>query len=266
MSYDIPKNWEELSIGAFSELQKLNPSEYESAFEFKLERLSIILGEDPDELEEKLTIEKLTELTLKTSWISGRPKGEIVEQLGEFYFKGFKNITLGEFIDLQSLCNKGYYLNATSILAILYRRVKVGEWGQLIYEPRSAFTTQERAEEFEEIPVSKAVGVIHEYLKFQENFINRRRALFGLEPEKKDEEIDEEPEEEEDLEDELEEPKTKDEIEEEKQEQALKKWSWEYFIYKIAKGDLTKFDEVTELPLVLVFNMEAMKLELNIQE
>lgn len=264
MGYEIPRNWEGLKLGAFSEIQKLKPSEFDSSFEYKLERLALILDEDPDELEEKLTIEQLTDLTIKTNWINGKPKGEFVEQIEGFTFKGFKRLTLGEFIDLQNLCSKGYYINAGKILAILYRRTKLGEWGELIIEPRTAFNSEQRAEEFDEIPVTLAAGAIHEYLTFQENFINRRAAIFGIEQKEKDEpEVDED---EEELEDEADEPETKDEIEDRKREEKLKKWSWEYFIYKGCKGDLTKFDEFTELPLTLVFNIEAMKMELNIQE
>lgn len=260
MRYEIPKNWEGLKLGAFSELQKLDPSDFESGFEYRLERLALILDEDPDELETELTIEELTELTIKTNWINGKPKGEFLENLAGFTFKGFKKLTLGEFIDLQSLCAKGYYINAGKILAILYRKTKVGEWGEILIEPRSAFNTAERAEKFEDVPVSYAAGAIHSYLRFQEEFLKRRKAIFEG---GKDEEDEEETDEEAGLEDE---PETKDEIEERKREEAQKKWSWEYFIYGLCKGDLTKFDEVTELPLSLVFNIEAMKLELNIKE
>ena len=42
------------------------------------------------------------------------------------------------------------------------------------------------------------------------------------------------------------------------------KWSWERLLYGLCNEDLTKFDQVTDMPLVLTFNIMAMKKELNL--
>jgi hypothetical protein len=90
-------------------------------------------------------------------------------------------------------------------------------------------------------------------LRYREFFISKRKTLF------KDEESEE-------IEEEENEPKTREEIEEEKREKIFERWSWEFLIWKICKGDLTKIEQVTELNLILVFNFEAMKKELNVKE
>jgi hypothetical protein len=49
--------------------------------------------------------------------------------------------------------------------------------------------------------------------------------------------------------------------EEEKKQQ---KWAWETLIWHLCNEDLTKFNAVCDLPLILVFNFLGMKKELNV--
>ena len=42
------------------------------------------------------------------------------------------------------------------------------------------------------------------------------------------------------------------------------KWGWERLVYSLCNEDLTKFNEVINLPLIMTFNMLAMKKVLNI--
>lgn len=268
MKVEIPNNFEGVELGAFMEFTSLNPNDFESGFEFRLARIAALTGEDPEAIEDSLTVEQLIDLYIQTSKFNQVPKLQTkerieVEELGELKFKGFKSLTIGEFIDLQKLCNSGYWLNASKILAILYRRTKTGDWGEEILEPRKVFKTTERAELLESVPASDALGVIQDYLDFQDAFIKNRPSLFDSnakeEIEEGEEEEDEEPEE-------LDEDELKELEEEEKEEKKRIKWGWERKLYELCKGDLTKLDEVTELPLILVFNFELMKKELNIQE
>jgi hypothetical protein len=50
------------------------------------------------------------------------------------------------------------------------------------------------------------------------------------------------------------------ELEEEKKSQ---KWAWEQLIWNLCNEDLTKFNAVCDLPLILVFNFLGMRKELN---
>jgi hypothetical protein len=51
-------------------------------------------------------------------------------------------------------------------------------------------------------------------------------------------------------------PEEKKEVENEKKKS---KYAWESLIYNLANEDLTKVDEITNLPLTFVFNMLSMK-------
>ena len=41
------------------------------------------------------------------------------------------------------------------------------------------------------------------------------------------------------------------------------KWAWENMIYSLANEDITKVNEITDMPLIFVFNMVSMKEELS---
>lgn len=247
-----PSNFREITVEKYKELISLKPEDFESTFDFRLERLSIILDEDAEELGEKLTVEELTDLTKKTAWINKRIKGEFIENFCVFEFKKFELLTLGEFIDLENYFENGYYLNIEKILSILYRKTSIDEYRNKFFEPYR-FDIEERKNEFLNFSILNAQYVIDSYLRYREFFISKRKTLF------KDEESEE-------IEEEENEPKTREEIEEEKKEKIFERWSWEFLIWKICKGDLTKIEQVTELNLILVFNFEAMKKELNVKE
>ena len=59
-------------------------------------------------------------------------------------------------------------------------------------------------------------------------------------------------------------PTNSEEAKEIQQEKSQLKWGWERLIYSLCNEDLTKFEEVTNLPLIMTFNMLAMKKELNL--
>jgi hypothetical protein len=256
-----PKDWSEITIDKFNELEELKKVSFDSIFDFQISRLAILTDKDEEEIEEEIEdVEQLTQLTQKTRWIE---KGVIPRKTAEdfegFKFKGFKDLRLGEFIDLERTFAKDFRENAAKILAILYRKTKAGEWGELVIEPYRAVNVAERTEIFKSAPVDLAERVIRDYLEFRENFIKKRKPLFEGEDEDEEDEMDnEESEELENL--------TIEEAKKEKQKEALKKWSWEVFIYRLCNKDLTKFEEVTDLKLTLVFNFETMLNEVKLEE
>lgn len=255
-----PRSWSEITIDQYNELRELKGEEIESIFDLQIERLAIITDTEAEEIEDQIQdIEELTKLTERTRWIDGAiiPRSTAEEYEGLF-FKGFKDLRLGEFIDLERTFEKDYYKEAAKILAILYRKVKAGEWGEKVIEPYRVVNLAERIEFFKNAPVDLAERVIRDYLKFRNDFINKRKPLFENEEEDEEQDEEEESDEVEGL--------TIEEANKQKQNEALKKWSWEVFIYRLCGKDLTKFEEVTDLKLTLVFNFEAMLSEVKLEE
>ncbi len=97
-----------------------------------------------------------------------------------------------------------------------------------------------------QMKAGEAFGLVLAYMKFRDEFISKRAALFDIDDD--DEEEDDEPEE-----------------RSEEKDRLQKKWAWEKFLYNIAKRDYLKIEGVTELNLFFVFTMEAMRNELKIE-
>jgi hypothetical protein len=164
--------------------------------------------------------------------------------------KPFSKLTLYEYIDLDYYVSNGYIVNLDKICAICYRQSRDNEWGEEILEPYDYDCTI-RAEKFYDLPITDVYGIIHEFLKFRDNFLKNYENLFSGE-------LDEE------LTDEERQEMDPDEIKEIEKEQSLAKWSWEQTIYSLTNGDITKSDKVGNLPLIYVFNIISMKKELDI--
>jgi len=126
----------------------------------------------------------------------------------------------------------------------------VNEWGDEIMEPYD-FDCNIRAEKFHDLPITDVYGLIHEFLKFRDNFLKTYENLFTGDldtPLTDEEKANMDPE----------------EIKEIEKEQTQVKWSWEQTIYGLTNGDITKSDKIGVLPLVYVFNILSMKKELDI--
>ena len=162
--------------------------------------------------------------------------------------KPLSKLTLFEYIDLDYFFNENYLKNIDKICAILYRQAKTNRWGEEILEPYD-YDINIRADKFLDLPITDVYGIINEFLKFRENFLDVYANLFG--------EVDEITEEDRATLD-------VEEIKEIEQEKKESKWSWERMLYGLTNGDITKTEAVGALPLVYVFNVLGMKKELNI--
>jgi hypothetical protein len=201
----------------------------------------------PEDIEE-LAIEELEELLLSVKFIRDEPPKNYKSELGIYKLKPFNKITLGEFISLESYFSDNYILKLSNIVAILYRRVRVNEWGDNVLETYN-YHSNDRLDWFLDFPITDVYGLLPEYIKFREGIIDQYKNLM-TESYEDDFEIDSNMD--------AEDLKA---VEEEKKKQ---KWGWETLIWNLCNEDLTKFHAVCDLPLILVFNFLGMKKELNV--
>jgi hypothetical protein len=117
-----------------------------------------------------------------------------------------------------------------------------------IYEPYN-FSPRQRFELFEDYSINDIYGIVPEFIAFRENFMETYGNLFHDESDS-DEEDDK--------------PTTSQESKDLQLKKSELKWGWERLVYSLCNEDLTKFNEVINLPLIMTFNMLAMKKELNI--
>lgn len=260
-SIKIPKTWDEITVGQFIELNTIDLTQFESEFYLNLEKLAIVTNTSADdEFWEEMDVIELSNIIKTSEFLFSAPANKFKSKLEDGYIlKSFNDLTLGEFIDIEYFIADNVITNFTKILSILYRKHKVGEWSEIIMEPYSVIDLNARSEEFEDIYITNVFGIIDAYAQFKNDFVTKYNALF--------EPVFDEDETEFTKEEILNDPIIQHELEEEKKmEERQKKWAWEKLLFGIAKGDILQINQVTQLGLIYVFNMLAMRRELGITD
>jgi hypothetical protein len=239
----LPKQWSDISVNNFIEIYSIDKTQgvnYVNA-----EIISILIDEPVDDLD----IDELYDYVNKINWTAKSPHNRYQHKLLHYTIKPLSQLTLFEYIDLDHFFNDNYVTNLDKICAILYKQTKVGEWGDIEMEGYD-YDLYTRAEKFLDLPITDVYGIISEYLKFRDKFLDNYRNLFVDADDKltDDEKVELSPE----------------ELKEIEEEGKSAKWSWERTIYTLTNGDITKSEKVGRLPLTYVFNILAMKKELDI--
>ena len=233
----LPKQWSQISVSQFLELNRL--SSEDGLFNYKIDVLCILTDKDVSYFEE-LELNELSELTKQIKWLQSDPSRRYKNKLDNYVLKPFSKLTLGEFIDLEHYFSNNYLDHFCHILALLYRRTSKNVYGDDIIEPYE-YSPRDRLDWFLDYPITDVYGLIPEYLKYRENFTNTYTNL--LVDVVTDDEV---------LED-------ADEIKEQKKEQEKQKFAWESTIMTLCNDDLSKFNDILNMPVVLVFNILGMK-------
>jgi len=208
-------------------------------FNYQIDVLSALTDSDISEFEE-LDIDELTVLTEQIKWINSEPSKRYKNKLDKYVLKPFTKISLGEFIDLEHYFSNNYLDHFCHILALLYRRTSKNVYGDDIIEPYN-YSPSDRLDWYLDYKITDVYGLIPEYIKFRENFTNTyTNLLVDVVPD--DEVLDD-----------------ADEIKEQKREQEKQKFAWESTIMALCNDDLSKFNDILDMSVVLVFNILGMK-------
>lgn len=243
---DLPKSWSDITVELYAELQQVRAENFKGVTGMMVEVLSILSGEDVEVIEEMPT-RRIKKLYDSVAFIQSPPR---VRPAREFDLNGLQlrykgmGLTLGEYIDLVGW-NTGI-VQAEYIAATLYRRVRLGDWGEDLFEPR-VYDLEERATAFAAMPVSKVWGCVNDFRDFNTMIREKYGELFPSE----------EPEE-----DEGDEPKenrrTIGSQANEAKERARKLHQWQKLVHDLCGGDITKRSEVLKTPVIYVFNTMGM--------
>lgn len=239
----LPEKWSDVTLEAFVEISLIDKGI--GTHNYNSETLAILTDEPLDTIED-LEIEQLNAYVKELKWATSQPHARYRHTLLGMNIKPFSKLTLFDYIDLDHYFTDNYIGNLPKICAILYRATKKNEWGVDETEPYD-YDIEARAELFLDLPITDMYGIVAEFLKFREKFLDNYKNLFG-EPDANEDLTDLDP----------------DELKEVEHEQRSAKWSWEYTIFNLTNGDITKSEAVGKLPLVYVFNILAMKKELDI--
>jgi len=241
----LPRNWNEVSVSQWLELNTIDELEYNSVFLQTIEALSILSDTDPEELED-LDPEELIDLARKVNFIQREPSNKPKELVKGLKLKPLDRLTLGEFIDLEHYAMQ-FVQNFDILLSILYKRWKTDEWGTLVFEPYT-YSIMSRKDIFQKVSINEVYGAVKNYIDYSNDFKKRYENLFNPVIEEEETELDE------------------DDLKAEAEEKVFSKWSWEKLLYDLSNQDLTKIDAVTDLNLVFVFNMLSMVEELQLNK
>ena len=242
----LPKQWSDISVEQFIEISQIDKDQ--GANGYNSDMLAILTEMSYDDIDE-LDLDEMIKMVAQFKWATSQPSKQYKHELIGMQIKPLAKLCLFEYIDLDYYFNNNYHTNLDKICAILYRQSNVNEWGEVVLEPYD-YDISVRAEKFLDLPITEVYGIVAEFLKFKENFLDVYSNLFN------------------EAEDELTEDDKAamepDEIKEVEAEVKINKWSWERMIYGLTNGDITKTEAVGALPLTYVFNILGMKKELDI--
>lgn len=258
MKLQIPKSWADVTVGQFVELNSIELDQHQTSFSVVLEKLSILTNtSSDDDLWEEMRVDDLRKIVSNCNFLLKNPSTTLRRKIcnDKYILIDFMQMKLGEFIDVDFYQKDGQEKNMHKIFAILFRRYKVGEWGEIIMEPYSLINLEERSEEFINLPIEEVIGAINSFNEFKNNFLTAFQPLF--EPNiDEDESIP--------LED-MDEISRQEYEEDLKQEEKNRKWSWTKFCFELSGRDFIKLEKVYDLGLVHTFNILAMKKDLNLE-
>jgi hypothetical protein len=240
----LPKGWNQITLEQFIELRQLKGED--GVFNHNIDIMCILTDTYSDDWDD-VEILDLNEWLKELKWLFTEPSKRASSTVDDMYLKPMNELTLGEFIDLEYYFTNDYIANLPKICAVLYQRPSLFVDNQPIFNGRSIAKPSQLAYLFMDKPITSVYGVLTEYIKFRDQFINQHHNLMN-----------------EDIEDDLEDIDDPEERKEAEKKKSSNKWGWEQMIWSMCNGDITKYDDVINMKLVLIFNFLAMRKQLEI--
>jgi hypothetical protein len=254
---ETPNSWDDIFLEQFIELNTLKSENFTNTSSIHLEQLAILTDtSSDDEMWEDMDIRKLNKMIMECKFLKKVPTVPASSTIldGKYSRIDFNNLSNGEYIDLQYFSKDNSLENLHKVLSIIYRKEKVGEWGEKVLEPYDVIDIEERSEEIlYNCMFHETYGIILEFNQWSNQFTESYKPLF-------------EPEVEDDYDrDDLDEEELQELAEIEAQEATMNKWGWERLILSLADGDILKTEAALKMGLIHTFNLLSMKKELKIE-
>lgn len=239
------KQWSDIYLDQFSDLVKIDNDKELSNLERMVEKLTILY--DSDEFDEMSVVE-IGKIWKNHQWINDVPSNKIYYSVCVYKLTKFKKLTLGEWIDLD-YWTRDLSNNLHKIFAVLYRKTKEDEWGNVIIEPYE-FDVEVRSEEFNDFTIDKLYKALMDFIEYKNQVTKVYADIFKT----GDEDADLTESEKENLT-----PEEIIEIERAiEKEKKINGFAWQLFVHNLCQEDLTKASDVLKLPALFVFNNNIM--------
>jgi hypothetical protein len=250
----IPKDWNDIFIDQFVQLDSIDYEQFESVSAIQLERLSILTDtSSDDDIWDDMDIREMNKLVQNLKFLQTKPSNNVYKKIcdDEFILINFNNLKFGEFIDLEYFIKQGENKNIDKISAILFRRYKTGEWGELIIEPYNLIDFNERSEFIKNnFKLIEVYGAMNAYKEWRETMLNTYKSLFQ-------DEIEDDYNEAELSEIELEELRRAEE-----EEAKMAEFGWQRMLISLSEGDFLRMESYLEMGVIFLFNMLSVKVAL----
>lgn len=188
LQLNIPKSWFDIKVYQYQDMLS-NDLNGIGTFEKYIEYLSIITETDSEDWED-MDLDEVLDIIKSIEWLKTSPSTNFKTKIEGLSLIDFNKLELGAYIDIEFF-KKDLFKNFHLILAILYRKTRENEWGEIIYEPYE-YDINNRSEIFLDISINDVYGLINHYHNFYENFINNYATLFNQEvPEEELDPVDE---------------------------------------------------------------------------
>jgi hypothetical protein len=224
------------------QFRELNEVESEGLFEKMIHSVSLIRELDFDEVANWRTKRLTSEYDKikKYVTVSERFKNEIELQGKRLELIDFNTMTLGQFIDIETLITQGFYQNIHKIASSIYMTFEIGDLGSNTREPYSNVNINYRAELIDELPCAEIYGACKKLLPFRDMFFSSYSIFDDELKNVKVEELDDE--------------ELQIYNEEMKQREQNRDSQWLMILNFISQSDITKFETILNTNLFMVFN------------
>ena len=237
---NLPSGWSDIKLWQYQDLIQYDESTNLSIISKYIGYIDIISDIEYSDIED-MDVMEVNDIIRNLQWLKTSPSNQLKSEINGYKLIDINKISIGEYIDI---CNfkKDLIKNLHILCSILYRKYKYGDFDNVILEDYSNIDIFSRSEIFLDLSINDIYPIIKYINDFDSYILNIYSNLFYVE----------EPEENLDPEDESE--LTPKEIIDLKKEKEKENWRWEYLIDNLSSGDITKYNEILKLPLILVFN------------
>lgn len=240
--------WDNITIEKYKELFYTKIENFDSYLEWKIEIISILYNIDIYD-NDNMDIDELNEYYQKINTIlNSSPSQNNITKLNDYYLKPFEELLFCEFIDLDYYFKESYIDNLELILAILFKKKIIDNNGNLVFEPNE-YKYDDRTYLFNNLYINDVYGIITKYIKYKEYIYSVYKSIFF----KDDTNIE--------TDDEFEQLtgiEKKQYLIEKKKEEQKSQFAWEIILHKLSNGDITKEDQILNMPVVRIFNKLSM--------
>lgn len=231
----IPQNWSDVTLGEFIKLSELDINLFNNDIEYYIRMLIIFGNDDLEDIKEFIKISDISDIVNQMSFLNTKPqqldlKSVMIDDVEYHLSENLNKLTVGEYISIESLIEKGKLTTISAIPVIL----------SVILRPKG--------EEFNSDLVNSRIELFKEKLNIEQVikmslffFEWRKIITFNFSGLFKGQQNNDDGED-----DVLTDGPASPEFD--------NRWKWFSIIERLANGDITKFNEVYKVSYISALN------------